>query len=126
MDPQPSTTLGKPCKDLLVRIFGCLKKRAGRVWRLLGGSWVVISRVISPSKWVIVAPTRLIPPFITTHEPPSRVSSRRSFLPARQSDGCSGTGRIAEPGAVAFEFSLGGPSIPSSLRHGLEGSGVRN
>ena len=42
-----------------------------RVWRLLGGSWVVISRVrvISPLIWIV---TLLITPLITTHEPPSR------------------------------------------------------
>ena len=36
----------------------------------LGGSWVVISRVISP---LICIVTLLITPLITTHEPPSRV-----------------------------------------------------
>ena len=38
---------------------------------VLGGSWVVISGVISP---LICIVTLLITPFITTHEPPSRVS----------------------------------------------------
>ena len=38
--------------------------------RLLGGSWVVISRVISPLIGVIIV-TLLITPLITTHEPPS-------------------------------------------------------
>ena len=37
---------------------------------LLGGSGVVISRVISPLRWVISKVTRLI----TTHEPPSSLS----------------------------------------------------
>ena len=41
---------------------------------VLGGSWVVISRVISPLIWVISTVTLLISPLITTHEPPSRVS----------------------------------------------------
>ena len=39
---------------------------------LLGGSWVVISGVISPLIRVIVIVTILITPLITTHEPPSR------------------------------------------------------
>ena len=38
---------------------------------LLGGSWVVISGVISPLIWVIMRVTLLITPFIATHEPPS-------------------------------------------------------
>ena len=39
---------------------------------LLGGSWVVISRFISPLIWVIAIVTLIITPLITTHEPPSR------------------------------------------------------
>ena len=39
---------------------------------LLGGSWVVISRVISPLTWVTSIVTLLLTPLITTHEPPSR------------------------------------------------------
>ena len=35
---------------------------------MLGGSWVVISRVISPLIWIV---TLLITPLITTYEPPS-------------------------------------------------------
>ena len=38
---------------------------------VLGGSWVVISGVISPLIWVISIVTLLIPPLITTHESPS-------------------------------------------------------
>ena len=38
---------------------------------LLGGSWVVISMVISPLTWVITIVTLLLTPRITTHEPPS-------------------------------------------------------
>ena len=38
---------------------------------MLEGSWVVISRVISPLLWVITTVTLLITPLITTHEPPS-------------------------------------------------------
>ena len=39
---------------------------------LLGGSWVVKSRGISPVIWVISTVTLLITPLITTHEPPRR------------------------------------------------------
>ena len=40
---------------------------------VLGGSWVVISRVISPLIWVISTVTLLlITPILTTHEPSSR------------------------------------------------------
>ena len=38
---------------------------------LLGGSWVVISGVISPLVWVVSIVTLLITLLITTHEPPS-------------------------------------------------------
>ena len=41
------------------------------VWTLLGGSWVVISRVISPLIWVISIVTLLLTLLITTLEPPS-------------------------------------------------------
>ena len=41
------------------------------VFRLLGGSWVVISRAISPVIRLIAIVTLLITPLITTHEPPS-------------------------------------------------------
>ena len=39
---------------------------------LLGGSWVVISGVISPQIWVIAIVTLLVTPLITNHEPPSK------------------------------------------------------
>ena len=42
---------------------------------LLGGSLVVISRVISPLKWVITIVTLLITPLITIHESPSSLRS---------------------------------------------------
>ena len=45
--------------------------RAAALAHLLGGSWVVISGVISPLIWVINTVTLLITPLITTHEPPS-------------------------------------------------------
>ena len=37
---------------------------------LLGGSWVVISGVISPLIWVITIVILLVTLLITTHEPP--------------------------------------------------------
>ena len=40
--------------------------------RLLGGSWVVISGVISRVTVVITYSRGLIAPLITTHEPPSK------------------------------------------------------
>ena len=42
---------------------------------LLGGSWVVVSGVISLLIWVIAIVTLLITSLITTHEPPSIVST---------------------------------------------------
>ena len=42
---------------------------------LLGGSWIVISRVISRVTIPIIHIRGLITPLITTHEPPSRVCS---------------------------------------------------
>ena len=38
---------------------------------VLGGSWVVPSRVIRPLIWVIIIVTLPLAPLITTHEPPS-------------------------------------------------------
>ena len=56
-------------------VSGCGISGLG-IWgfrRLLGGSWVVISGVISPLIWVTSIVTLLITPLIPTHEPPSRV-----------------------------------------------------
>ena len=39
---------------------------------VLGGSWVVISRAISPLIWLITTVTLIIAPLVTAHEPPSR------------------------------------------------------
>ena len=47
---------------------------------ILGGSWVVISGVISPLIWVITIVTLLITPLITTHEPPSRNPFKGTLL----------------------------------------------
>ena len=46
---------------------------------LLGGSWVVVSGVISPLIGVIIIATLLITLLITTHEPPSRAESHQSL-----------------------------------------------
>ena len=55
--------------------FGPCKYQAGlrRCCALLGGSWVVISGVISRVTIVITQIRGLITPLITTHEPPSRL-----------------------------------------------------
>ena len=45
---------------------------------VLGGSWVVISRVISKVTITITHIRGPITPLITTHEPPSRVQGSRS------------------------------------------------
>ena len=48
----------------------------------LGGSWVVISGVVSPLIWAIIMATLLITSLITTHEPPSRREENpKSYLP---------------------------------------------
>ena len=44
-----------------------------RIPVILGGSWVVISMVISTLIWVVTAVTLLLTPLITTHEPPSNL-----------------------------------------------------
>ena len=45
---------------------------------LLGGPWVVISRVVSPLIWVITTVSLLITPLIPTQEPPSKVMRRQA------------------------------------------------
>ena len=45
-----------------------------RVLTVLGGSGVVISRVISSPIWVISVVTLLITLLIATHEPPSEIT----------------------------------------------------
>ena len=47
--------------------------RAPTLAQILGGSWLVISGVISPPIWVVTMVTLLITPRITTHESPSRI-----------------------------------------------------
>ena len=49
-------------------------------FRVLGGSWVVISRVISRVTILITHIRGLITPLITTHEPPSKFCGERSEL----------------------------------------------
>ena len=46
--------------------------RSGWTWGLLGGSWVVIIRVISRVTILITHIRGLTTPLISTHEPPSR------------------------------------------------------
>ena len=45
-----------------------MAERAASI-HVLRGSWVVISRVISPLIWVIITVALLITPLITTHKP---------------------------------------------------------
>ena len=61
-------------KELGSRSSGAFTRTASR---LLGGSWVVISRVISRVTILITHIRGLITPLITAHEPPSRFPSRR-------------------------------------------------
>ena len=56
-----------------------LPYKDGRGPSPLGGSWVVLSGIISPLIRVISIGTLLITLLITTHEPPSRRSSLRVF-----------------------------------------------
>ena len=52
----------------------------------LGGSWVVISQVISPLIWVfcLYIVHLLMTPLITTHEPPSKVGTHVDMLGAHK------------------------------------------
>ena len=52
---------------------------------LLGGSGVVISRVISPLIWVISIITLLVTLLISTHEPPSTLNSVTPEAQTRES-----------------------------------------
>ena len=64
---------------MLEALNGCKSKETTTLTSktLLGGSWVVISRVITRVTILIVTPIRgLITPLITTPEPPSRPSTR--------------------------------------------------
>ena len=56
---------------------------------VLGGSWVVIRRVISRVTIHITPLRGLITPLITTHEPPSRAGLRSGF---GKPCGCRGAG----------------------------------
>ena len=58
---------------MLSPLFGVLQYIRLRE-ALLGGSWIVISGVISPLIWVISIVTLLITLLITTHEPPCTAS----------------------------------------------------
>ena len=62
---------------------------------VLGGSWVVISRVITPLIWVQnYSRTLLIAPLITTHDPSSR-------------DGIQGLGTKSGYGSFSLKSSSG-------------------
>ena len=61
-DCSPSCSFGRASRGF----------RALRLEALLGGSWVVISGVISPPIWVTTIVTLLITPLRTTPKPPSR------------------------------------------------------
>ena len=58
--------------------------RAPTLAQILGGSWLVISGVISPPIWVVTMVTLLITPRITTHEPPSRILAQELSLSSIQ------------------------------------------
>ena len=45
-------------------------KTLGGGFRVLGGSWVVISRIIRPLIWVRSIATLLLSPVLATHEAP--------------------------------------------------------
>ena len=70
----------------------------------LGGSWVVISGVISPLRWVISRVTLLITLLIATHEPPG--SSR---IPAATSEASSQVHGEAEQLGMHEEISPPAP-----------------
>ena len=67
--PSPSE-LGSVQRSSLSLSGGDSASHVPRV-KVLGGSWAVISGVVSPLIWVITIVTLLITPLITTHEPPS-------------------------------------------------------
>ena len=69
---------------------------------LLGGPWVVISRVISPLIWLITTVALLITPLITTHEP-SSISSLRGIDGADCSLEADARG-LASDGSLIGEF----------------------
>ena len=56
-----------------------LRRPAFKANPALGGSWVVISGVISPLIWVLITVTLLITPLISPHEPPSRCVQMTSW-----------------------------------------------
>ena len=72
------------------------------VRRLLGGSWVVISRVLSPLIWVISIVTLLITLLITTPEAPSSIhpAGAEGFVAAAVS--LRGPAHVAHRGLGAY------------------------
>ena len=74
------------CSVLLKQgLVGCCPERCSTFLfkdpMRLGGSWVVISGLISPLIWVIIVVALLITPLITTHEPPSTCSDFQVIVP---------------------------------------------
>ena len=63
---------------------------------LLGGSWVVISGLISPLIWVISIVTLLITPLITTHEPPSTLANNGKLVSNKDPRSIAEASRVAE------------------------------
>ena len=66
----PHRSQGRWHGSIFSRCLGCFYI----VDPLLGGSWVVISGVMSPPIWVISIVTLLIALLITTHDPQSSVA----------------------------------------------------
>ena len=62
--------------------------------RVLGGSWVVISRNISRETILITHMRGLITPLITTHEPPSSGGTTSWADEARQLGGGSASAKV--------------------------------
>ena len=72
---------------------------------MLGGSWVVISGVISPLIWVITIVTLLLTPLITTHEPLSAIRAALASIVHQ-----NGETFFHHPPIRGFP-KIGGPSI---------------
>ena len=60
--------------------------QVGGAVTLLGGSWVVITGVISPHIWITSIVTLLITLLITTNEPPSSGTNDKNGLRRRVKD----------------------------------------
>ena len=58
------------------------------IFRVLGGSWVVVSRVLSRVTIIIAHVGGLITPLIATHEPPSTDAFGKHGIPASDFTAC--------------------------------------